>query len=95
MEPATKHALQPEKAQEGASKDRLRQFIQERKSHRVEGQDTKQISKQIRREIRAITRAVKGATIEMIMQSFKGLKFIADIQKGGTKYKISSMTGME
>ena len=29
------------------------------------------------------------------MQSFKGLKFIADIQKGGKKYKISSMTGMD
>ena len=92
---ATKHAVQSEKMQEGMSKDRLQHLIKERKSHRAEGQDAKQISKQIRREIRAITRAVKGAKIEKIMQSFKGLKFIADIQKGGKKYKISSMTGTD
>ena len=95
LEMATKHAVQSEKTQEGVRKDRLRQLIKERKSHRAEGQDAKQISKQIRREIRAITRAVKGAKIEKIMQSFKGLKFIADIQKGGKKYKISSMTGTD
>ena len=77
------------------SKDRLQNLIKERKSHRAEGQYAKQISKQIRREIRAITKAVKCAKIEKIMQSFKGLKFIADIQKGGKKYKISSMTGTD
>ena len=80
LEMATKHAVQSETTQEGMSKDRVRNLIKERKSHRAEGQDAKQISKQIRREIRAIARAVKGANIERIMQSFKGLKFIVDIQ---------------
>ena len=33
--------------------------------------------------------------VQRIVQSFKGLKFIADIQKGGKTHKISSMAGMD
>ena len=49
LEMATKHAVQSEKMQEGMSKDRLQNLIKERKSHRAEGQDAKQINKQISR----------------------------------------------
>ena len=87
---ATKHAVQSETTQEGESKDRLRQLIKERKSHRAEGQDAKQISKQIRREIRAITRAVKGAKIKKIMQSFKGFKFIAATRRAERSTKSAA-----